>query len=143
VEQEVAAFHGGSMLGTIPPAILSDRFRSRKTVLIPALLVTAMSLALLSTAHDHDEWLFVVLVGLFHDGFMAIILSMVIEVKRVGADYAGTAAALVLAISQLGNFMGPPAGNSLAAFHPGLPFVLWGALALIAPISLYLVKELR
>ena len=139
----VAAFHGVSMLGTIPLALLSDRFRSRKSVLIPALLVTAASVALLSAAHDQTVWLIMILSGLFRDGFMAIILSMVIEVKGVGADYAATAAALVLAISRLGNFVGPPVGNSLAVFHPGLPFVFWGALALFAPMSLYLVREQR
>ena len=139
----VAAFHGVSMLATIPLALLSDRFRSRKTVLIPAVLITAASVALLSGAHDQSVWLFVILAGLFRDGFMAILLSMVIEVKGVGADYAGTAAALVLAVSRLGNFVGPPVGNSLAGLHPGLPFVFWGALALVTPISLYLIKEQR
>jgi len=139
----VAAFHGVSMLGAIPLALLSDRFRSRKTVLIPAALITAASVALLSAAHDQAVWILVILAGVFRDGFMAIILSMIIEVKGVGGDYAGTAAALVLAISQLGSFVAPPLGNSLAGFHPGLPFVLWGALALVTPISLYLVKEER
>jgi NNP family nitrate/nitrite transporter-like MFS transporter len=139
----VATFHGVSMLSTIPLALLSDRFRSRKTVLIPAVIITGASVALLSAAHDQTVWLFVILAGLFRDGFMAIILSMVIEVKGVGADYAGTASALVLAVSRLVSFGGPPVGNSLAGFHPGLPFVFWGALALVAPISLYLVKEQR
>ena len=139
----VATFHGVSMLGAIPLALLSDRFRSRKTVLIPAVLITAASVSLLSAAHAQTVWLFVILSGFFRDGFMAIILSMIIEVRGVGADYAGTATALVLAVSQLGNFVGPPLGNSLAGFHPGLPFVFWGALALIAPISLYLIKEQR
>ena len=131
------------MLGAIPLALLSDRFKSRKTVLIPAVLITAASVAQLSTAHDQAVWLFVILAGLFRDGFMAILMSMVIEVKGVGADYAGTATALVLAISRLGGFVAPPLGNSLAGFHPGFPFVFWGALALVTPISLYLVKEQR
>jgi cyanate permease len=139
----VAAFHGVSMLGAIPLALISDRLGSRKIVLIPAVLITTASVALLSGAHDQTVWLFVILPGLFRDGFMAIILSMVIEVKGVGAAYAGTAAALVLAVSQLITFVGPPLGNSLAGFHPGLPFVFWGALALVTPISLYLVKEQR
>ena len=139
----VAAFHGISMLGAIPLALLSDRFRSRKTILIPAALITAASIALLSAAYDQAVWLLVILAGVFRDGFMAILLSMIIEVKGVGGEYAGTAVALVLAISRLGGFAGPPLGNSLAGFHPGLPFVFWGALALVTPISLYLVKEER
>jgi cyanate permease len=139
----VAAFHCVSMLGAIPLAIISDRHRSRKTVLIPTVLITAASVSLLSAAHDQAVWVLVILAGLFRDGFIAILLSMVIEVKGVGGDYAGTATALVLAVSRLVSFLGPPLGNSLAGFHPGLPFVFWGALALIAPISLYLVKEQR
>ena len=43
----------------------------------------------------------------------------------------------------LGNFVGPPLGNSLAGFYPGLPFVFWGALVLVTPISLYFIKERR
>ena len=139
----VAAFHGISMLGAIPLALLSDRFRSRKTILIPAALITAASVALLSGAHDQAVWAFVILAGFFRDGFMAILMSMTIELRGVGGEYAGTAVALVLAISRLGGFAGPPLGNSLAGFHPGLPFVFWGALALVTPISLYLVKEER
>jgi NNP family nitrate/nitrite transporter-like MFS transporter len=139
----VAAFHGVSMLGAIPLALLSDRLRSRKTVLIPAVLITAISTVLLSAADDQAVWLLVILTGIFRDGVMAILMSMIIEVKGVGGAYAGTAVALVIAIAQIGNFMGPPLGNSLASFYPGLPFVFWGALALIAPFSLYLVKEER
>ncbi|UCE35437.1 MAG: hypothetical protein JSV40_05940, partial [Deltaproteobacteria bacterium] len=71
------------------------------------------------------------------------ILSMIIEVKGVGAYYDGTATELVLAVSRIVSFWGPPLGNSLAGFHPGFPFVFWGALALTAPISLYLIKEQR
>lgn len=139
----VAAFHGVSMLGAIPLGLMSDRFKSRKTVLIPAILITAASVALLSAAHDQALWLFVIVSGLFRDGFVAIILSMIIEIKGVGADYAGTAAALVLAVSRSASFVGPPLGNSLADFHPGLPFVFWGALALATPISLHFFKEQR
>jgi cyanate permease len=139
----VAAFHGISMLGSIPLSHLSDRYRSRKTLLIPVALITAASVTLLSAAHDQAVWLFVMLAGIFRDGFIAIIFSMVIEVKGVGADYAGTAAAIVLAMTRLSVFAGAPLGNSLAGFHPGLPFVFWGALALVTPISLYLIKEQR
>lgn len=139
----VAAFHGVSMLGAIPLALISDRLRSRKTVLIPAVLITAISTVLLSAAADQAVWLLVMLAGIFRDGFMAILMSMIIEVKGVGGAYAGTAVALVIAISQLGNFMGPPLGNSLASLYPGLPFVFWGALALIALVSLSFVKEGR
>jgi len=139
----VAAFHGVSMLGAIPLALLSDRLRSRKTVLLPAALITAISTILLSAADDQAVWLLVILTGIFRDGFMAILMSMIIEVEGVGAVYAGTAVALVLAISRSGSFVAPPLGNSLASFYPGLPFVFWGALALIAPFSLYLVKEER
>jgi NNP family nitrate/nitrite transporter-like MFS transporter len=139
----VAAFHGVSMLGAIPLALISDRLRSRKKVLIPAALITAISTVFLSAADDQAVWLLVILAGIFRDGFMAILMSMIIEVKGVGGAYAGTAVALVIAISQLGNFMGPPLGNSLAGLQPGLPFVFWGALALIALVSLSFVKEDR
>jgi len=139
----VAAFHGVSMLGAIPLALLSDRLGSRKKVLIPAVLITAISIVLLSAADDQAVWLLVILAGIFRDGFMAILMSMIIEVKGVGGAYAGTAVALVIAISQLGNFIAPPFGNSLARFYPGLPFVFWGALALISLVSLSFVKEGR
>lgn len=139
----VAAFHGVSMLGAIPLALLSDRLRSRITVVLLAGLITAVCTVLLSVADGQAVWLLVILTGIFRDGFMAILMSMIIELKGVGAAYAGTAFALVLTISQLGNFIAPPLGNGLASFYPALPFVFWGALALIAPFSLYSVKEKR
>jgi cyanate permease len=139
----VAVFHGVSMVSAIPLALLSDRLGSRKKVLIPAVLITAISTVLLSAADDQAVWPLVILAGIFRDGFMAILMTMLIEVKGVGAAYAGTAVAVVLAIAQLGNFIGPPFGNSLASLYPGLPFVFWGALALVTPISLSFVKEGR
>jgi len=39
-------------------------------------------------------WLLVILLGIFREGFIAILITMVMEVKEVGVVYAATALGL-------------------------------------------------
>ncbi|MBK8780666.1 MAG: hypothetical protein IPO22_02435 [Anaerolineales bacterium] len=81
--------------------------------------------------------------GFVRDAFMAIFMTMVIEVDGVGPVYAGTATGFAMAISALGNFIAPPLGNSLAVFWPGAPFALWAGLTVLGMVCLLQVKEGR
>ena len=139
----VAAFNGASMIVTIPLALLSDRLGSRKVILLIVMLVTTIGVGLLSIAGWAMVWTLVIIVGLFRDGFMAVLTTMVMETEGVGAKYAGTAMGLVFASARVGGFFSPPIGNSLASINMGLPFIFWAALAAIALISFYFLKETR
>ena len=75
------------------------------------------------------------------DGFMAIMMTMIIEIRSIGAKYAGTAIGLVLVFSRLGNLLSPPVGNSLAQYNPALPFLFWSLLAVIGFAGFYFFKE--
>lgn len=137
----LAAFHGVSLMAAIPIALLSDRLGSRKGVLIVATLMIFTGVALLSLPGGIFVWAAVIIAGFARDGFMAILMTQIIELKGVGTMYAGTAMGMVLVFSRLGSLISPPLGNSLADSHLALPFVFWAVLALVGLLFLYFVKE--
>jgi len=137
----LAAFHGTSTIFVVPLALLSDRLGSRKVVLIAATLMTTIGVGLLSIAQGPAVWVSVAVAGIVRDGFMAILITMIIETKGVGVTRAGTAVGLVMAFSRLGGLISPLFGNSLADIDLSLPFILWAALAPMALFALYFVKE--
>jgi cyanate permease len=139
----LAAFHATSMVGVIPIALLSDRLGSRKSVLLGATLMTAIGVGLLSVAGGAMVWVSVVIAGIVRDAFMAVLMSTIIETAGVGAAYAGTAMGLVLTLSRLSASVSPPIGNSLADVDVSLPFVFWAALAAVALLGFYLMREER
>ncbi len=137
----LAAFNGFSSLGAIPLALLSDRVGLRKAVALPVLLITVVGVALLSVVDNAMVWVLVIMVGVARDGSMGLYMTMGTETEGIGMAYSGTALGLVLTISNLGSFISPPLGNSLADTNSGLPFVLWAAFGLVALLSLCFVKE--
>ena len=137
----LAAFHAASLISVIPIALLSDRLAARKRILMIATLMIVCGVGLLSIADGALVWVAVLLAGVVRDGFMAVFMTLVIEQDGVGAAYAGTAVGLTSTLSRVGGLLSPPVGNSLAAVDPGLPFVFWAAMAAMALISFYFVKE--
>jgi MFS family permease len=137
----LSAFHTISMICVLPVAIWSDRLGARKYLLLSAALMVALGAGLLSFASGVWIWVAVLMAGFVRDAFMAIFLTMVIEVDGVGPIYAGTATGFTMAISGLGNFIAPPLGNSLAVFWPGAPFALWAGLTVLGMVCLSMVKE--
>jgi MFS family permease len=137
----LASFHGISLLFTIPLALLSDRRGSRKGILVVATVMTTVGVGFLSVAQGMMIWVLVLLAGIVRDGYMAILMAMIIETEGVGAKYAGTALGMTSILYRFGGFISPPLGNSLAAIDLGLPFVFWAVTATLAFLGLYLIKE--
>lgn len=137
----LAVLNAASTLATIPIALLSDRLGLRKVILLPAMIMTIIGVGLLTVFTGTMVWFLVITVGIVIDGFMAVFITMVQETKGVGTIYAGTAVGLVFTLSQLGGFISPPLGNSLANINSGLPFTFWAVLPTIALLGLYFVKE--
>jgi cyanate permease len=137
----LAAFNGVSTLGAIPLALLSERLGLRKVVLFPVLLITIVGVALLPLVGSAIVWVLMIMMGLARDGFMAICFTMGTEAKGVGVVYAGTAIGLMQTIFNVGSFIAPPLGNSLADANPGFPFFLWAAFGLFALVAFCFVKE--
>jgi len=137
----LSAFHTASMIFVMPIALWSDRMKSRKGLLLSASILVMVGTALLTIATDYWVWVAVLLVGFVRDGFMAILLTMIIEVDGVGPAYAGTAMGFVMALSGIANTIAPPLGNRLADSFPSAPFILWAAWALFGAICLSLFKQ--
>lgn len=140
-DNALAAFHGASLLVAIPFALLSDRLGNRRTPLMVAVLMIGLGTGLLSLVDGVLVWVAVVLAGMVRDGFMAVLMTFTIELPGVGATYAGTASGVVLALSRVGGVIAPPLGNSLAQVDPGLPFVLWGGMALLGFVGFWMIND--
>lgn len=142
-DNALATFHGISMISAIPIATLSDRIGSRKAILLTGSLMFALGMGLLSFVEGSLVWGSVIIAGIFRDGFMAILMTSIMETKGVGPARAGTAMGLVSVLSSIGQLLAPMLGNSLAATRPGLPFAFWAALAATAFVSFTFIKESR
>ena len=140
-DSALATFHAMSMIGVLPIAVLSDQLGSRKIVLVAATISIIAGVGLLSVAQGSIVWVAVLISGVFRDGFMAVFMTSVIEIKGVGAAYAGTATGLAIVFLQIGNMISPPVGNSLAAFGPGYPFAFWAILAVLGLLCFHFFRE--
>jgi len=137
----LAASNSASMMVAIPMVLLSDKLGSRKTILLAAMLITAIGVGLLSVVGGAMVWVSVIIASIARDGFMAVNITMITETEGVGAVYAGTALGLAMTLSRVGGIISPPVGNSLADINPGLPFIFWAALAATALFGFHFVKE--
>jgi len=110
-------------------------------ILFVATLMTAIGVGMLSIADGPMVWVAVIIAGVVRDGFMAVLMSMIMETRGVGVTYAGTAIGLVSTLSRPGGIISPPIGNGLASINLRLPFIFWSALATMALSGFYFLKE--
>ena len=127
-DSTLAGFHAVSMICAIPAALLSDRLGSRRGILIMAAVFIGVGTGLLGFVAGILIPLAVLTAGIFRDGFMAITMTAIIEVKGIGARFAGTAIGLNLSVMGIVNVFSPPIGNWLERFGPGTPFLFWASL---------------
>ena len=135
-DSAVSLFHVVSLVFVIPIALLSAKIKSRKKILIGASLFVIAGIGLLSIGQTWLVWAAVLLAGFSRDGFMAVFTAMILESPGIGPAYAGTAFGFIMILSNLSNLLAPPIGNSLAAYGPGLPFLVWAGLGLFGLIAL-------
>ncbi len=137
----LAAFYGVSTICVVPLSLLSDKLGSRKVIMLPALVVTIICLSLLPVVEGNTIWLLMVLSGIFMDGFMALVVTMLLETKGVGPQYSGTALGIVFTIAHIGSVSSPPLGNSLASLNAGVPFFFWAGLSVMALVTILFCKD--
>jgi MFS family permease len=137
----LSAFFAASTVFVIPLSIFSDRIGRRKAVLLPAAFLATACIGLLPFAHGGAVLALAVLAGMSFDGFMAVVVTNVLETQGVGPGRSGTALGLVFTISQPGGILGPPIGNAFASLSAGAPFFFWASISVPALIFLFLVKE--
>lgn len=133
-------FHAMSLVFVIPITFLSDRLGTRKNLLLVTLCLTVAGASVLIFSQSWPVWLAVILAGVGRDATMALLFTMGIQMKGVGAAYAGSASGFVSLFSFVGALLASPIGNSLAGTSAGLPFAFWAGMAALALISLALVK---
>jgi len=134
-DSTLASFHAASMLFAIPVAMLSDRVGSRRGVLMAAALLIGIGTGLLGFASGVLISVAVLIAGITRDGFMAISMTAAIEVKGIGARFAGSATGLIMSAMGITNVFAPPIGNWLAKFGSGLPFLFWAALVFLGFVA--------
>ena len=137
----LATFHAMSLIFVVPMALWSDRLGTRKKVLLVAASFILTGIGLLSVVDGWMVWGAVGLAGCVRDGFMAVIMTMIIETEGVSADNVGTATGLVFVLNAVGNLVAPPLGNTLGTVSPGLPFVFWAALTALGLLGLTRVSD--
>jgi len=138
-DSTLASFHAVSMICAIPAALLSDRLGSRRGILIAAAIFIGGGAGILGVAGGIFISLAVLTAGIFRDGFMAITMTAMIEVKGIGARFAGTAIGLNMSVMGIVNVFSPPIGNWMARFGPGGPFLFWASLVIVSLVCYLLI----
>jgi MFS family permease len=138
-DSTLASFHAVSMICAIPAALLSDRLGSRRGILIAAAVFIGGGTGMMGVAGGILISLAVLTAGIFRDGFMAITMTAMIEVKGIGARFAGTAIGLNLSVMGIVNVFSPPIGNWMVRFGPGVPFLFWASLVIVSLVCYLLI----
>jgi len=140
-DSTLASFHAASMLFAIPIALFSDRVGSRRGVLMAAALLIGTGTGLLGFASGVLISVAVLIAGIARDGFMAISMTAIIEVKGIGARFAGSATGLNMSVMAIASVFAPPVGNWLAKFGPGLPFLFWASFVFLGFVAYLFMRQ--
>lgn len=136
-------FHATSLVFAIPFAMWSDRTGYRRRLLILSSVMIAVGVGSLAFVDGALIWAAVILAGVVRDGFMAVVLTAVVEVRGIGPRIAGVATGFAMSLSSLSRAVAPPVGNSLAALDAGAPFLFWAGLALAGLLGFVLIRDMR
>ena len=139
-DSALAFFFLASIIFVIPISMLSDRMTSRRPILIAASACMALGVALLFVAEGALIWVAIFIAGFSFDGFMSIYNTALLEVRGVGAMYAGTALGFGHMLRNLGGTVSPPVGNSLAYNSLNMPFLFWGVAAVVGMVAFMLLQ---
>ena len=137
----LASLNAAGMLAAIPITMFAGRLGLRKGFIIPALLISCTSVALIPAFHGAMVWPLVISFGLMRDGYFAVLMTMVIESRGIGAKYTGTAMGIIFSFGNLGTFIAAPLGNRLAVISPVFSFGFWAALVLASIFIYGSIKE--
>ena len=137
----LAALNAAGMVGAIPLSMFAGRLGLRKGFIIPALLISCISVTLIPVLQGSMVWPLVISFGLMRDSYFAVLMAMVIESRRIGGIYTGTAMGIIFSFANLGTFIAAPVGNRLAVINPVFSFGFWAALVVIAILIYGSIKE--
>jgi MFS family permease len=139
----LSVLNAAGTLAAIPFTLISDRLGMRKKLVITGVIFSAFGISMLTLFTNPAVWPMVIIAGLFRDVIWAMSSTMIVETEGIGPAYAGTAVGIVHSFTRIGYTFAPPAGNSFAVFHSGLPFSFWALLSLVALAGFSFVRETR
>ena len=137
----LAVLNGASIVTAIPLAILAGKMRSKKSLLFYLIYTNFFCVSLIPFFNDLTIWILVFLFGAVRDGYVAILTTMVIETKGIGARYASTAIGVVFSFGNLGIFLISIMGNALANSNVRFAFIFWAICFGIAMLILHAIKN--
>ncbi len=140
-DSTLSSFYIISTICVVPLTTLSDRIGSRKLILFLGMLTNTIALGILPLVDGGAVLALMLLAGMFMDGYMALNTTILMETKGIEPRYSGAALGIIFTISNIGNVISPPLGNSFADIHPGLPFTFWAALSVVGLITMIFIKE--
>lgn len=133
---------GATAMTSIPMALLSDKLGSRKKVLVPALILSMITMALIPLTYGVTIWVLLAINGLVRGAMFPLFIAIQVEQKGVGARYAGTAVGLTSSLGMLGAFVAQPLGlNLIDVYGAGAPLIFWAILSFITMTGFLFVKE--
>jgi hypothetical protein len=106
-----------------------------------ALLLIGIGIGLLGFVSGVLISVAVLIAGIARDGFMAITMTAIIEVKGIGARFAGSATGLNMSVMGIASVFAPPVGNWLAKFGSGLPFLFWASLVFLGSVAYLFLRQ--
>jgi cyanate permease len=137
----VTAITGVGMIGGIPMVLLSDRWHSRRKIIVLSLVLMTTNLVIMPWLDGTPLWVLLLVCGFLRSAASTLFSVAILEIKGVGSTYSGTASGLMSAIGMGGAFIGPPLGNALAEINPGYPFYFWAFLNALGLIGCIFFKE--
>jgi len=140
-DASLAVYNAAGTAASVPLTLMSDRLGKRKTILVPALVISALGIGLLGFTNGAPFWLVIVVTGAFRDMIWAMAATMTVESDGIGPGYAGTAIGIVHAFTRFGYTYAPAAGNAMTAWGPGIPFLFWAGLCAVGLVFFWLAKE--
>ena len=132
-----------SIVGAIGVPALAERIGAARAVIIASSLLTSVSIALLSIAGPSAFWVLIPMVGCLTQGIGTLVIAHTLEIKAIGAAYAGTALGLIGGLANFGGFVMPLIGGKLAETNPVWPFIMWSVACLAGTSCFFLLKETR
>jgi predicted MFS family arabinose efflux permease len=140
-DSALAVLNGAGILSAIPLSILAGRIKSKQKLITVLLGIAFVCTVCIPIFNGTIVWIVVLIFGLIRDGYLSIMVTMVMEIESIGEKYAGTATGIVISSGSLGSFFSSTIGNSLADINPKLSFFFWAALIGIALVILNFQKK--
>jgi MFS family permease len=120
-----------SIIGALAIPILADKLHAGKTFLVACAVITAAVVAVCAIAPSWAFWILIPLAGIVTQGLGTVVLNETMAIKQIGTAYGGTALGFMGSMGNLGGFVMPLIGGTMAESNKVFPFYLWAAICIV------------